>query len=236
MKNISKILRETSHRPFPLPERKWQNYQEWQNVIFAHWRVNVSLLQKLVPEDLAIDLYNGEAWISLVAFTLKKFRHQFLPIIPGFHEINMRTYVVKNNKPGIYFLSREVQRSFPSILSRLLFGSGYYKSDIYHSNNLLESENREHLFYLKTRYNPGNMVLVKTDLDRWLTDRFVSYKELDDEIYSYEFHHEDWPLRIIDTDTFEINYRYGNLLISRKADLYHYSDGLLVPSWGKSQA
>jgi len=239
MKNIRNILRETSNRPFPIPEKNWKYYQEWHNVIFAHWKVNENSLKKLVPAGLNLELFNGEAWISLVAFTLKKLRLHYLPSFPDFshfHEINMRTYVVRNNKPGIYFLSLEAQKTFSALLARLMIGLNYYKSDISHRPDFHEAENRKHLFYLKSRYNKGTDISAKTDLDRWLTDRFTLYHELSGEIFSRDIHHRDWPLKTLNIETFEINYRFMELLISKGADLYHYSDGVQVPTWGKVKA
>jgi uncharacterized protein len=222
-----------------MPENNWKYYQEWHNVIFAHWKVDEVVLKKLIPKGLYLDLFSGEAWISLVAFTLKKMRPHYLPAFPAFsdfHEINMRTYVVRHNKPGIYFLSLEAQKTFSALLARLITGLNYYKSDISHGPDFHESENRKRLFYLKTRYNQGIDVSAKTDLDRWLTDRFTLFHELSGDIFSHDIHHRDWPLKTLKIETFEINYRFVDLLISNYADLYHYSDGVQVPTWGKVKA
>ena len=239
MKNIRNILRETSHRPVPLPENYWMYFQEWNNVIFAHWKVNENSLKKLIPAGLNLDLFDGEAWISLVAFTLKKLRIHYLPSFSSFsdfHEINMRTYVVRNNKSGIYFLSLEIQKTFSALLAGFLTGLNYYKSDIRHGPEYHESENRKHLFYLKSEYNKGTDILAKTDFDKWLTDRFTIFHELSGEIFSHEIHHRDWPLKTLTIESFEINYRFMDLLISKDADLYHYSEGVQVPTWGKVKA
>ena len=104
------ILKQTSHRPWDLPTKTWSFYQEWNNAIFLHWEVNIEELQKFIPEVLEIDLHNGKAYVSLVAFTMEKIRPKHLPSFPpisNFHEINIRTYVKHNNKSGVYFLSIE---------------------------------------------------------------------------------------------------------------------------------
>jgi uncharacterized protein len=239
MENVKNILRKTSHRPIPMPEGNWRYYQEWQSVIFAHWRVPVESLRKLVPKGLEIDLYNGEAWISLVAFTLKDLRLHYLPSFPpvsDFHEINMRTYVLRNNKPGIYFLSLEAQKTISTLIARLVIGLNYYKSEINYQPGYLESENLKQLFYVRAMYNPGADLTEKNEIDRWLTDRFCLFHELSGKIFSHDIHHQDWPLRTPQIKTFEVNYRYKDLLIKNSADLYHYSDGVQVPTWGKMKA
>ena len=52
---IDKILRQTNHRPWELPAENWKFYQEWNNAIFLHWKVDLSTLKKFVPTELEID-------------------------------------------------------------------------------------------------------------------------------------------------------------------------------------
>ena len=101
------LLASVSHRTWPLPDRRWSYYQEWNNALFLHWKVPAKMLEQLLPKGLTLDTFNYEAWISLVAFTMEKIRPKHLPAfspISDFHEINLRTYILHNNKPGVYFL------------------------------------------------------------------------------------------------------------------------------------
>src|SRR5687768_14912863 len=107
---IQEILNHTEHRPWGIPKDKWKYYQEWNHAVFLHWQVDVNELKKFVPEGLEIDLYDGKPWVSLVAFDMENIRSRNLPSfspISNFHEINIRTYVKKENKTGVYFLSIE---------------------------------------------------------------------------------------------------------------------------------
>ena len=45
---------------------------EWQRVLFVHYEVDQSLLQREVPFEL--ELFEGKAVVSLVAFTMRRFR------------------------------------------------------------------------------------------------------------------------------------------------------------------
>jgi hypothetical protein len=56
------ILRDVAHRPWPLPSGPWIMFQSWQNLLFAHWRVEVRELRSLVPEALILDEFDGSAW------------------------------------------------------------------------------------------------------------------------------------------------------------------------------
>lgn len=71
--NPSQLQKETAHRPWPLPRTKWKYYQEWNDAIFLHWPVEKKELEKHVPKELEIDTINGQAWVSIVAFTMEKY-------------------------------------------------------------------------------------------------------------------------------------------------------------------
>ena len=98
---IREILNRTDHRPWAVPNESWKFSQEWNHSIFLHWQVELSELQKFVPKELEIDLFEGKPWVSVVAFTMEKIRPKNLPPFPpisNFDEINIRTYIKSNNK------------------------------------------------------------------------------------------------------------------------------------------
>lgn len=47
-------------------------YQEWNDTLFLHYKVPLEVVRKLVPKGLDIDMYEGDVWVSLVAFTMDK--------------------------------------------------------------------------------------------------------------------------------------------------------------------
>jgi uncharacterized protein len=81
-------------------------WQHWTDVLFLHFPVAVSELERLVPPRVEVDMFAGQAWISFVLFRLK-LRPGWLPPVPGFSslvELNLRTYVRHRDQPGICFL------------------------------------------------------------------------------------------------------------------------------------
>src|SRR5271163_2367443 len=93
---IEDILSCTDHRPYQLPFGKWRYYQEWNNVLFLHWKISFDLLRSCVPPELNLDTFDREVYVSLVAFTMEKIRKHNLPAfkyVSNFEEINLRTYV-----------------------------------------------------------------------------------------------------------------------------------------------
>jgi uncharacterized protein YqjF (DUF2071 family) len=104
----SGALAETAHRPWPVPEGSWMLGQTWQDLLFAHWRVNADALRRLVPAALTVEEHDGSAWLAITPFVLTGFRFRGtlpLPVVSSFPELNVRTYVTAEGKPGIWFFS-----------------------------------------------------------------------------------------------------------------------------------
>ena len=237
MSHIESILRMTAHRPYPMPQRTWKYYQEWHNVLFAHWRVPLEPLRELVPKGIDIDLFNGQAWVSLVAFDLIKLRPHFIPSFPpvsDFIEINMRTYVIRNGKTGIYFFSLETDKAVSAWLGRLGIGLPYMKSTISHQKGTYLSVNKKHGFHLEVSYEPEEeLIKNKSKLDKWLTERYCLFLERFGKIRGNDVHHFEWPLQKVKVTKLDLHYRFNNLVIEGEAPLYHYSKGVYVPTWGQ---
>ena len=148
----------------------------------------------------------------------------------------MRTYVLRNGKPGIYFLSIEAQKLGSTLMAKLFTGLPYIKSDIKREANLYQSGNTKKDFHLQVRYEPLPGLIEKTRLDKWLTERYCLFHELSDNIYSHDIHHKEWPLQSIRIESLILKYSFKKLLIDSEAELYHYSEGVQVPTWGKRRA
>jgi uncharacterized protein YqjF (DUF2071 family) len=61
-----------------------------------------------LPRGLELDLFDGRAWLAVTPFRLRGLRARFLPPIPlvnPFLETNVRTYVRRGGRGGIYFFS-----------------------------------------------------------------------------------------------------------------------------------
>src|SRR5947209_1077258 len=90
------------------PEGSPVVHQRWDNLLFLHWPVGPDLLRALIPSALDIDTFEGQAWIGITPFRLADLRIASLPPVPGlnaFDELNVRTYVVFNGIPGVWFFS-----------------------------------------------------------------------------------------------------------------------------------
>src|SRR3954466_16148237 len=127
------VLRETAHRPWPLPERPWLMGQTWHDLLFAHWSVPEQVIGRLLPPPLTPQLRDGCAWLGITPFLVSGLRLRGTPPLPWlsrFPELNVRTYVEVDGKPGIYFLSLDAARRAAVLAARRSYRLPYFHSRI----------------------------------------------------------------------------------------------------------
>ncbi|MBX2846120.1 MAG: DUF2071 domain-containing protein [Saprospiraceae bacterium] len=235
---IQEILNTTKHRPWKIPTESWKFYQEWNNAIFLHYRVDMSELQQLVPYELEIDLFEGKPWISVVAFTMERIRPKNLPSFPpisDFHEINIRTYVKSKNKTGVYFLSIEGGKKLSCKVAKGISELPYRFSKIKRTDKKYQSRNAEFNDRLDIEFTLGNEFKKKTELDKWLTERYALFQDTSNSVNEFEIHHLEWPIHEIDIQKLELSYQRFQKLIGKKPSKAHYSKGVKVIAWGKNK-
>ncbi len=114
------------------PSGRAIGYQRWTNLLFIHWRLPAEVLRPLVPEALALDTWQGDAFLGLVAFHMSGVRPWWSPAIPGvstFHETNLRTYVhLDGTGPGILFFSLEAASSLAVRVARSRWNLPYFRA------------------------------------------------------------------------------------------------------------
>ncbi len=104
---------------------------DWRDALFIHFRVDAREVQPWVP--LELDLFEGNAYVSLVAFT----QHRLRPVFGGWlgewlskplgrHEfLNVRTYVRRGDERGIYFLAEWIPNRLAIWVGPRLYGLPY---------------------------------------------------------------------------------------------------------------
>lgn len=232
MKTPEDLLAEPSHRQLPLPGAQWQSYREWHNVVMLHWRVPVQSVVALIPAGLTLDTLEGEAWVSWMGFTVKGLRHRGFPQLPflsGFEEVNLRTYVVRDGRPGVYLLSVEANKFFSLFLTRLVTGIPYIKSDIRRKPGFIGLSNRAHHFNAHINFAYTEPLSNKPPLDCWLTERHYLYVNATDKLYRHDLHHKEWKLSGLIVSANSLKYAIGDLTIGKKApDKKHFAKKLKV--------
>jgi uncharacterized protein YqjF (DUF2071 family)/predicted DCC family thiol-disulfide oxidoreductase YuxK len=107
--------------------------QRWVDATFAHWPIDPELVRAVLPDGLEPDLFDGQAWVSLVGFEMDQLRIPGLPAIPTtshFPEFNVRTYVTGPAGPGVWFCSLDVPHWLPVLVARVGFSLPYDRGSV----------------------------------------------------------------------------------------------------------
>jgi uncharacterized protein YqjF (DUF2071 family) len=201
------FLRVTAHRPWPLPRRPWIMTQSWHDLLFAHWPVDPAVLRDKVPASLPIDLHDGRAWVGIVPFHMTNVAPRGLPALPwvsAFPELNVRTYVTLEGRPGVFFFSLDAGSSVAAATARVLFHLPYFAAQmsVTGKNGWIEYTSRRsskaRAAEFAGRYGPSGPVQVpqRGTLEHFLTERYCLYT-LDGRARPsrLEIHHRPWPLQ-----------------------------------------
>jgi uncharacterized protein YqjF (DUF2071 family) len=243
------ILSTTSHRPWPLPTAHWSMTQRWNDLLFAHWPVPAAQIASLIPDGLAVDTFDGSAWVGIVPFWMDQIRFAGLPAIPGisrFPELNLRTYVreTHTNLAGVYFFSLDAGNPLAVAYARMFYRLPYYwaKMRIDHCDNrefCYTSERRfsKNAARFRARYRSLGQASDKHGLEQFLTERYALYaSHPSGALFKGNIHHLPWPLERAEAE-FEINelpQAHGIVLPDTKP-LLHYSRELVVYVWSLEQ-
>lgn len=236
MKNPDKILTNIHNRQYTLPKKKWKYFQQWHKTIFLHWEVPVYFLEEYIPEGIELDTYQNMAWVSLVAFEVKNMRLRNLPPFPfisNFKEVNLRTYVIKDDKPGIYMFSIETDKLAEVLLTRIFIGLPYQKSKIKRTSSRFVSHNKTLKQSLDLTIGKIRPQKEKTALDFWLTERHALYDYMSNKLFRFDIHHTQWDLQELDVTVNNICYKAGKYSASILPDKVQYAEKLDVVLWGK---
>ena len=126
-------LHRQDHRPYPILREPWALSMQWTDLAFLHWPVPKEALQPLLPEGLEVETFDGDAWLGIVPFVMRKTRIRCMPAIPGAHdfpELNVRTYVRHGDKRGVWFFSLDAASKLAVTGARATFGLPYFRAEM----------------------------------------------------------------------------------------------------------
>lgn len=215
--------------------------QTWHDLLFAHWAIAPSELRKLLPEDFEPDTFHRTGWVGVVPFRMSHIHAKGMPSLPGishFPELNVRTYVTLNDKPGVYFFSLDAA-SLPAVWAAKRF----YHLPYFHAHMSATADD-DWIVYdarrdqsdaaFRARYRPTGPVELRESgsLVHWLTERYCLYTMVEGRVRRAEIHHRPWPLQEAEAKI-EINTMAAASGISLPSDppLLHFARELQVQIW-----
>jgi uncharacterized protein len=237
------ILEDVRHRPWPVPDDPWILKQAWNDLLFSHWPIARDRLREHVPPFLELDLFDNEAWVSVTPFRLSDLSPRgipALPVISSFDEINVRTYVVHDGMPGIYFFSLDANSAIAVGGASTLFHLPYYLADIRVEDDrgrisYNSSRRRGTQAEFTARYSPTGALFEAQPgtLEYFLTERYCLYtQDSAANAYRVEVHHAPWQLQSAEAEI-SVNTMVdaAGLRLPSMPPLLHYARRMDVITW-----
>ena len=181
---------------------------DWMQVLFIHYEAEVEVLQREVPFEL--DLWNGRAFVSLVAFTMERLRPGFggwlgemaFKPISTTRFLNVRAYVRHGNEPGIYFIAEFLSNRLCVPLGPLSFGLPYRAGNLDYrqgrESGLFEGLVRSdgdprRLAFQATSPSPAEFRSCRPgELDAFLLERYTAFTRRGNRRRLFRVWHQPW--------------------------------------------
>ena len=182
--------------------------QRWHDLLFAHWRCPISELRPLIPAPLEIDTYDGTAWIGVIPFYMSGVRMRGMPPLPtahAFEELNVRTYVTLDGRPGVWFFSLDCASMLAVIGARLGIHLPYFRAAM----RMTRPDSGTHRYQSRRWSIAGRPAAfagtyraigpvaapAPGSLEHFLTERYSLYASDGNRIWRGDIVHPRWPLQ-----------------------------------------
>lgn len=194
----------------PVPVQRAVMVQTWENLVYLHWAYEPEQVQSLLPEGLLVDTFAGNAYVGLIPFQMRGIGVPHLPAVPylgTFPEVNVRTYVIRNGIPGVWFFSLDINRMLPTFVARTTYSLPYCFGKVSHgiqqvgNTSVVETLVQRRWPHgvgasTQLRVEVGNKIDVPSDFEHFLSARWGLYSQtLRKKIRYAPVSHEPWPLR-----------------------------------------
>ena len=176
--------------------------QGWKSMTFLHWAFEPEVVQALLPEQLQVDTWEGQAWVSLTPFLMTDFRLGALPSAGGlstFPETNLRTYVCgPGGRDGLWFFSLEADSLATVVGASTAYGVPYQWADM----SVEQGSTVRYRSRRRAGRPVGHDIAVQVgppldevdELDHWLTGRWRAYTRTGERIGVVPVQHSPWTL------------------------------------------
>ena len=193
----------------PVPVQRAVMVQTGENLVYLHWAYEPEQVQSLLPKGLLVDTFAGNAYVGLIPFQMRGIGVPHLPAVPylgTFPEVNVRTYVIRNGIPGVWFFSLDINRMLPTFVARTTYSLPYCFGKVSHGVQQVDNTSVVETLVQRRwphgveastelRVEVGNKIDVPSDFEHFLSARWGLYSQtLRKKIRYAPVSHEPWPL------------------------------------------
>lgn len=182
-------------------------HMRWEDLAFLHWPVEARLLEHRLPSGLRLDTFDGGAWLGITPFRMNQVRPAWCPSLPQvsrFPEINVRTYVVADGVPGIWFFSLDAMQRLTVWGARTMLNLPYFyaRASIAATGHGITWQSERSVSgwppgRFCADYRPIGEVYFSRpgQLDYWLSERYCYYTvNRRGRLFRQAINHPQWPL------------------------------------------
>lgn len=193
--------------------KPWIIAQTCSDLVFLHWPVSAEWLRPFIPQELEIDLFEGQSWLGVVALVAEQTRPRLslpMPFVRNYRQLNVRTYVRYKGRCGVFFFSLDAD----SLLAVKTASAGGFLPYRYARMRVVKKGERR-LFssrYAGNRgsgnfrmgYTPLGGIIEPSALEWRLTERYSLWTKPDDDIlYRVDIGHAPWQLQNVHVEIAE---------------------------------
>lgn len=239
--NWQRIAQQQDQRQWAPPARPWLIRQTWQDLLFAHWPVSPAMLRPLIPAQLALETFGGDAWVGVVPFDLSSLSVRPTPhrLRLAFPELNVRTYVTVQDKPGVWFFSLDAASLLAVLGARAAFHLPYYWAAMQMSEQdgwiTYRSQRRgSSTARFAGRYRPTGPAFVSApeSLERWLTARYCLYAaSRAGHILRADINHDPWQLQLAEAEITENTMASAQGITLSGSPILHFARRTDMVNW-----
>ena len=185
--------------------------QRWERLSFLHWGFEPAAVQRLLPDGLTAETWDGAAWVGLVPFFMQVASPdgRRVPWVSNFCETNVRTYVRdESGRGGIWFFSLDAARLGAVLAARC----GPYRLPYFWSSMRLGRRGDEMAYLTRRRWprpapatsRANSRICVRigdpipfgqvSDFEHFLTARWRLFSVTAGRPTSARARHDPWPL------------------------------------------
>lgn len=190
----------------------------------ANYTIPPDVLQPYLPKGCELDLFEGNAYVSLVGFMFKKTKLFKIPIslLGTFEEINLRFYVKRQDgtemKRGVVFINETIPYKAVAWVANKLYKEHYMA--IPTKNNTRNHETHKLIEYQWRVNKNWNSIAVKCSLDNtaivqgsfeeFIFEHYYGYTKISDSrTEEYKVNHPRWNVNKVLTHAIKCDFTLG---------------------------
>lgn len=199
----------------PQPAKLFLNAQ-WKHLVMLNFPIDPTILLPYVPKNTELDSFQGQTYVSLVAFMFLQTRVLgiAIPFHQNFEEVNLRFYVKRiingQIRRGVVFIKEIVPKPAIAYVARTLYNENYIalpmKHQIAGKHYRYEWKHRSEWNYINVQSDDTFYPLRSDTLEEFITEHYFGYVKMrNGETTEYEVKHPSWQVASANDVDFKVN-------------------------------